>query len=68
MKRTAQLHLAYTTGRTARMLGTDLKSANVALARRLGWRSREEFDDALLDECERGWHAEDELLTPYYGY
>jgi len=54
---------AWRLGRNARVQGLDIKQANVELARRLGWTSRRPFyvDDDLLDECERGWHHEDEL-------
>jgi hypothetical protein len=48
---------AYQIGRVAKMRGLDVKAANVELARKLGWQSRRDFDDALLDECERGWHS-----------
>lgn len=59
--RSADLDRAWRIGRNARVRGLDVKAANVELARQLGWQKRNEFDDVLLDECERGWHHEDEL-------
>jgi hypothetical protein len=59
--RSAQLTEAWRLGRNARIRGLDIKAANVSLAQRLGWQQRNDFDDVLLDECERGWHYEDEL-------
>jgi hypothetical protein len=59
--RSAELDRAWRIGRNARVRGLDVKAANVDLARQLGWQVRNDFDDALLDECERGWHHEDEL-------
>jgi hypothetical protein len=52
---------AWRVGRNARICGMDIKEANVELARQLRWQGCKEFDDALLDECERGWNAEDLL-------
>jgi len=54
---------AWRTGRNARVQGLDIKQANVRLAQRLGWQTRNDFDDTLLDECERGWQHEDELRS-----
>jgi hypothetical protein len=55
------MYTAWTTGRNARIRGLDVKQANVECAQQFGWRQRSDFDDRLLDECERGWNAEDLL-------
>ena len=62
--RTAAKDHAYQVGRLARIEGLSIKDANVRLAYKLGWVRREQFNDELLDECERGWNAEDELRNP----
>jgi hypothetical protein len=59
--RGTDLKRAWTIGRGARLRGLDVKAANVNLAHQLGWQNRADFDDALLDECERGWRHEDDL-------
>jgi hypothetical protein len=59
--RAEEMARAWKIGRNARIRGLDIKQANVELARQLGWRARNDFDDELLDECERGWQHEDEL-------
>ena len=64
---TAQDH-AYRVGRQARIEHLELKDANVRLAYKLNWVRREQFDDRLLDECERGWYAQDELMNPEARY
>ena len=62
------LKRAWTIGRGARLRGLDIKAANVRLAHLLGWRNRSDFDDVLLDECERGWRHEDEIMSPVSMY
>jgi len=64
MARTAAQDRAYQVGRNARQRGLDLHSTNVELARKLGWRTRADFNDALLDQCEHGWRVQDELMDP----
>ena len=59
--RSAELNRAWKIGRNARIRGLDVKAANVELARQFRWEERNDFDNDLLDECERGWYAEDEL-------
>jgi hypothetical protein len=56
-----ELNRAWKFGRNARIRGLDIKATNVELARQFGWRTAKDFDNALLDECERGWNHEDEL-------
>jgi hypothetical protein len=63
--RSAAKDRAYRIGRAARILGLDVKEANVDLAHKLGWSTRADFDNDLLDECERGWHAQDELMETH---
>jgi len=64
MPRTSAKDFAYQVGRQARIERLDLRDANVRLAYKLSWVRREQFDDTLLDECERGWIAQDELMDP----
>ncbi len=59
--RSADMDRAWRIGRNARIRGLDVKQANVELARQLGWQTRTDFNDALLDECERAWYTEDLL-------
>lgn len=47
---------AWITGRSYRLRGKTVHEANISVARRFGVDRRD-----LLDECERGWHYEDEL-------
>ena len=62
--RTSAKDFAYQVGRQARIEGLALHDANVRLAYKLGWTRREQYTDTLLDECERGWNAQDELMNP----
>lgn len=59
-RRSAEMDQAWLVGRNARIRGLDVKQANIELALKLGWTSAA-GKDALLDECERAWHAEDLL-------
>lgn len=59
--RNTDLNSAWSVGRNARIRGLEIHDANVELARRLGWKTRADFDNDLLDECERGWNHEDSL-------
>ena len=68
MARSTAHDYAYRVGRQARIEHLTIKDANVRLAYKLNWIRRDQFDDALLDECERGWYAEDELRNPEARY
>jgi len=68
MARTTAQDFAYRVGRQARIERLGLRDTNVRLAYKLGWTRRDQFDDQLLDECERGWNAQDELMNPEARY
>ena len=55
---------AYRIGRQARIDHLTLHDANVRLAYKLNWTRREQYDDALLDACERGWRDMDTIMNP----
>lgn len=61
MARSTAKDFAYRVGRQARIEGLALHDANVRLAYKLNWVRREQYDDRLLDECERGWQAQHQL-------
>ena len=68
MTRTTAQDFAYRVGRQARIEHLALHEANVRLAYRLNWITLHQYNDQLLDECERGWHAQDELMNPEARY
>ena len=67
--RTTAQDFAYKVGRQARIEGLTIEDANVRYAYKMHWvRIDSPEKNALLDECERGWHAQDELMNPVSMY